>query len=592
MPKLLSNCAFKISLILIFSLTSNAYTLAQPESEQSLWTKNLEEKVGWSKLSSAGTLLIGTSTRIQHLDTESGDTLWSVDTQKELAPFNIHDIEGSGYLVIAEQYQNIPPKTRLSSYELMTGQLIWETPDLLASNLAVIPDLERGQILYIGAFPGSPKDKTSGTLIRAYDLASGEMRFQTEYAKFNALKMHRTDTAGWLSSAMDLSGHAPPLIDGEVMYLPYRGLTAVNLTSGEIIWDYAFKTVDSGLKNTTGSPVIEGDIIYSTGRGNVVALNKLTGDLIWNQKVGSKYALPELQVLEEQIVVRIGGQFSDGQNIQPKKPFGVASLDKTSGKKRWLWKSAKNSITNMQILPDSSQVVVADKKNLYRLNLNASGKPEILEKRNLEFKRKMGATDTAVTAGKIGAGLLSGGLVGGLQGGLAASRGNDRSDPPNNISLLDKNLVIRGNYHVLSYSPETNTDNWSIEFSPPGVSGMMLAFSGAAMAFTSLGNAGYHTSMSTRNSKVDSSLSSATKLGTVMTRRYAAAEQAGNLGFFLTKADKESGNGLQLVGLNLTTGKEIGAVPIEEKEPVFTVDNIGRKVYYFHKQKEIRAFGF
>lgn len=572
-------------LVLVFSLQLQA--ASTPD-----WVYTLDQKAQWSQLSTAGTLLVGTKSAIQHIDTTTGKLLWRIETDKELAPFNIHDLGESGYLLISEQFKNIPPATRLRMYELMTGELVWETPELLASNLAVIPDPERGQMLFVGAFPGSPKDKTNGTLLRAYDIASGEIKFQIEFDKYNALPMHKTDTAGFFSYAMDLSGHARPIIDGNHLYLSYRGLTAVNLDNGEVIWDHKFKTVDGGLKNTTASPVIDGDLIFAAGQGNVVAINRKTGALLWDTKVGSKYALPELQVLQDQVVVRIGGLFSNSQDMVPKKPFGVASLDKVSGAKRWVWKQAKDSITNMQVLPEVGQVVVADKKNLYRLSLAADKKANVLEKRNLEFKRAMGATDTAVAAGKVVSGLLSGGLVGGLQGGVAAARSDDRADPPSNISAIGDSLIVRGNYHVLSYSPTLNSDNWSISFSPPGVNGMLLALSGATMALTAVGNAGMHTSMSARNRHLESSLGSADKLGKVMTMRYAAAAEAGNLGFFLTKAPKESGANLQLMGINLASGGQVGEVPIEEKEPVFTVDNLANKVYYFHKEKEVRAFGF
>ena len=579
----------KIALIWTFMIWMIAVAAHANEPE---WSMPLDTKVDWSQVTTAGTLLIASGKKIVHVDTEQGVPFWTINTSKKLAPFNVHELEGSGYLLIAEQYQNIPPKTRLSMYELLAGDLLWETENLLASNLAVIPDPERNQIIYIGAFPGSPKDKTNGTLIRAYDMGTGEMRYQTSYARYNGLPMHITDSAGTFSAARDLSGHPLPVIEGNRIYLSYGGLAAMDLDTGEILWDNQFKTADSSLKLTNARPVIEGNTIFAAGRGTVVAIDKDNGEFIWQTKLGSKVALPELQIEGDRILVRIGGLFSNGKKIVPKKPFGVASLDKQTGSKHWQWKKAKDSITNMQLLDDSQQILVADKKNLYRLDLTASGKAVVLEKRNLNFKRKMGGADTAIAAGKVASGLLSGGLMGGLEGGLRASKGNDRSDPPSSILMVNNDIVIRGNYHVLSYNPELNQDNWSIAFSPPGVSPMMLALSGATMAFTALGNAGYHSSMSTRNNKLDSSLRSADRLGQVMSRRYAAAQQAGNLGVFLTRAEKDSGHPLKLMGIDLTNGEEVGLVPITEKSPNFTVDPVGRRIYYFYKNQEIKAFEF
>ncbi len=558
-----------------------------------LWSSTIEEDVEWSMVTSAGTLLINTGTQVIHLDSETGEILWNKSTEKKLAPFNFHDLEGSGYMLIAEQYANIPPKTRLTMFDLLSGEMIWQSEELFASNLAVIPDLERGQVLHIGGFPGSPADPTSGNILRAYDVVTGEIRFQTELSKVNKMPMHQTDTAGFFTAAFDLSGHSAPVMEGNVLYLPYLGVMAVNLDSGALLWSQEFEPSVADVKQAFSPIVIEGDTIYKSGRGTVVAIDKLSGQLRWQSKVKKSYTTPELLVLGDQVVVRVGGMFSNGKGMVPKKPFGVLSLDKATGAEKWNWTKAKDGITNVAVLEELKQLVVADSKNLYRLGLDSSGKATVLEKRDLEFKRKFGAADTAVAGGKVVSGLLSGGILGGLQGGLSAAGSDDRSDPPTTIARVDDNLVVSGNYHVLSYNAATDSDNWSIAFEPPGVNPMLMALSGATMALTAMGNAGMHSSMSVRNSKLDSALGSADRMGSIMTKRYSASQQAGHLAFYLTKSDADdAATKLELVGVDLGSGEPVGEVPIEEKEPVFAVDQLGRRVYYFYKGNEVRAFGF
>lgn len=562
-------------------------------ANEPLWTHTLDAKVEWSTVTTAGTLLVNSGTTITHLDPDSGAVLWSKTTDKKLAPYNFHDLEGSGYLLIAEQFANIPPKTRLSMYDLLSGDTIWESPELAAGNLAVIPDLERGQLLFIGAFTGTREQQETGNLLQAYDIGTGALRYQTSLAKLNAFPMHLTDSAGWFAPTTDLSGHARPLIDGNRLYLSYNGLMAVNLDDGSILWNQEFDTVDPGLKQSMSPLQLVGDTIYMSARGRVVAIDRNSGAQQWEAKVKKNWAMPELQVLDDQVLVRVGGLFSNGKDLVPREPYGILSLDRASGAEKWEWTKAKDSITNMVVLPEARQVVVADKASLYRLSLDSGKKVDILEKRDLEFKRSMGAVDAVATGGKVVSGLLSGGLVGGLQGGLRGAMSDDRSDPPTSITQLGSNLIVSGNYHVLSWDALNSSDNWSISFAVPGVNPMMLALSGATMALTAMGNAGMHSDWSTRNAKLDSSLNSADKMGAIMSRRFAAAEQAGNLGFFLTKAGEElPGASLQLLGIDYDSGESIGVVPIEEKEPVFTVDNLGRRVYYFHKEKEVRAFGF
>lgn len=562
-------------------------------AQEPLWTSSLPKTVEWSMVTSAGTLLVNTGSDVIHIDSETGETLWSKQTEKKLAPYNFHDLAGSGYLLVAEQFANIPPKTHLTMYNLISGEVIWESAELFASNLAVIPDLERGQVLFLGGFPGSPKDKTSGNLLTSYDIKSGDVRFQSVVSKFNEMPMHMTDTAGFFAVATDLSGHSDPVIEGSTLYLPYLGLMAVNLENGDVLWSQEFDTVDPGLKRTNSPIVLHEDRIYMSGRGAVVAVEKSTGEMVWKAKVKKSYAVPELRVHGDQIIARIGGLFSSGKDIIPKKPFGAMSINRSTGEVNWSWTKAKDSVTNLEIAENADQLFIADKKDLYRIALDADSKVNILEKRNLEFKRKMGAADTAVAGGKVVSGLLSGGLVGGLQGGFRAAAADDRADPPSSITRVGDDLIISGNYHVLSYNSLQNTDNWSLAFEPPGVHPMMLALSGATMALSAVGNAGMHTSWAARDAKLGNSLANADKLGSFMSRRFAAAQQAGRLSFYLTKAGDDMPDAkLQLMGINLASGDTVGAVPIDEKEPVFTVDNIGRKVYYFYKGNEIRAFGF
>ena len=71
-------------------------------------------------------------------------------------------------------------------------------------------------------------------------------------------------------------------------------------------------------------------------------------------------------------------------------------------------------------------------------------------------------------------------------------------------------------------------------------------------------------------------------------KRFAAAEKARDLAFFLTREDKS----MVLVGIDLADGSEVGRVPMEEKEPQFMVDAIGNRVYYFVNKTELVAYDF
>ena len=68
----------------------------------------------------------------------------------------------------------------------------------------------------------------------------------------------------------------------------------------------------------------------------------------------------------------------------------------------------------------------------------------------------------------------------------------------------------------------------------------------------------------------------------------ASSAGGDDLGFFLTTAE----SGMQLIGINLATGEEVGTVPMAEKQPRFKVDKLSNTVYYMRGNEEVVAYPF
>jgi hypothetical protein len=563
-------------------------------SAEAAWRSALSADYIWSQVTATGSLLVSTEKSLLNIDPETGATLWERQDMADLAPFNVRAITGTPLLLVNEHDGAIPPHTQLQVINIMTGESLWDTGRVMASNLIAIPVPAHDLVLYAAdhsgaALEGARQDLKPGTYITGFELSSGKVLYDSRQDLLAKAMRHPSDTSGSWIPDMDLSGHQAPVIEGDIIYLPFVGVTAMNLKTGEVLWETPFKTTTNGWKLTAAPLQIVDDVIYASGDGKILALNKLTGETLWETKVGRKYLIPELLVTGDQVLGRIGGTFSNGKDLGQVSPFGVVALNRADGSQRWLWKKAKKSITNMAWLEQRNWVVVADRTKLYALDLSANKKPVLTKQMELEFKRAMGTTEMAAKGMSIGSGLLSGGLMGGLQGGLKAMDTSSQEDPPTALSMAGDDLIVRGQYHLLSYDEDSDGIEYSIAFAPPGMNGLALVAMGAATAFNTLANTGLHSSWARRDTALDSALGLSGSFEGAVAKRYAASQQAQNLAFFLTTAEE----GLQLVGINLDSGEEVGAaVPMAEKEPQFMVDGISNRVYYIYKGTEVRAFNF
>jgi outer membrane protein assembly factor BamB len=551
-----------------------------------VWRQPLAEEVKWSQLTSTGTLIVAGKRSLVHVDTGSGKSLWRRDDLGALAPFNVRLVPGLPYVVISEHVGKLPPKSQLTVLDFETGETIWETGITIGSNLGGYPIPERALAIFVREITGA-KGIKPGTYVSAHKLETGEEIWSLRIGGVGALPLHASDDSGFLSNR-DLGGHPSPLLVGDYFILPAGDLYAFDIAKGEQVWRFKLKGGHPSLKRTYASPVLADGVLYATGKNRVYALSPVTGEELWSAKIGNA-AMPQLEIVGDLLVGRLGGTFSDGKKLTQLKPFGAFVLQRDDGATRWIWKKGKNSITNFEVMTSRAEVVLADKSKLYALDLNAEKKPKVVYELKLEFKRSMGAADVAAKSlGAVG-GFLGGGLAGAAKG---LGGGSDRSDPPLEVDRLGDLLIVRGESHVLAHDLATRRNTWSIEFAPPGMNSFALIAMGAVTATAALGQLARPTSM--YGSTMDNSvLGSITRMTGAFERavgeRFAASEESERLAFFLTNQEQ----GLELVGINLRDGSEVGSIPMADKEPQFMVDAIGRRVYYFNTGgAELVAYSF
>jgi outer membrane protein assembly factor BamB len=136
-----------------------------------------------------------------------------------------------------------------------------------------------------------------------------------------------------------------PTIDGDRLYVEggFGDVTCMEAATGKTLWHVNLRTTFGGGLPGWGyseSPLIAGELVIVTpggGKGTLVALNKMTGEVVWQSagiKEGAHYSSPVLADIAgtRQIV-----QFSSGS------VFGVSLQD---GKYLWQYKAPANGTAN------------------------------------------------------------------------------------------------------------------------------------------------------------------------------------------------------------------------------------------------------
>ena len=406
-------------------LTSALLLLVSPLlAVDQLWSVKLSEKPVWNSLTELGTLVVGTKGAVQSYDPDTGELMWKREDLDKTNAFNAREVRGAPYLLCNLSSGIAGSKVRLLAVDYLSGETVWEAEEIQGQYLATYSIPEHGIAVFAFNGWGGSKDE-QGMILRAHDLLTGEVKWQTKFGKANAVPLHIADGSGKFMMRMDLSGYHDPVVDGDIAYLGFRGVDALDLKTGEIKWTQEFKPGAKDFKRTYAPIRVDGDRLYAAGGGSVLAINKTDGSVIWQSDRISSYAglfksrdnaiVSQVEPINGKVFIRFGGNFSNGQAVVLKEPLGVAAFDAATGEEAFKFTKPKEGITNLMILPEHHTVLFADASNLYGLDVSGATVAEKFEVA-IEFKRKMGGGDVA----KIGLGAL-GGLSGLAKGAMASA---------------------------------------------------------------------------------------------------------------------------------------------------------------------------
>jgi hypothetical protein len=234
----------------------------------------------------------------------------------------------------------------------------------------------------------------------------------------------------------------------------------------------------------------------------------------------------------------------------------------------------------MMILPENNSLLIGDEKNLIGLDLASQGKVKEAYKVPLKFKLKVGA---GATAGKIAAVAFGG--IGGFM-----KKGADTTDNPVSIIRQENGtVVVRGMQHLIGFDPRSRSIVWSTKYDAPGISGWQsvvltaITITAAAITQASEANHSYNGDYNNAYRDNQSFLNIMSSYQQLMSKKYSAAKQAGNVYYVLTTIKTKEDKGSGLIGVSLMTGKPVNQIIFNDKQPDYEVDDAAGRLFNMNK---------
>lgn len=330
--------------------------------------------------------------QIAVIDMKTGTNLWSTDVYQNVAEENVMYIkERDGFA--------ITNKEGLHFVKARTGEETWTT---LAFKGAIgiyqyVPD---GHIIAVNFLPTGWAAIFAGfkSQIAKIDMDNGSMVWSTTYIGAPERKV----LTGEYLYSLD--------IDADRIFLRLNGIQVYDYKTGGQLWSAAFdftpdrvvgkpgNALKWGVYGAVADPVIVGDDMYvldcvSRKSQYVKKYDRKTGKLLWtSQEIPDAKAIPNMYVVNDQVVLQIGGQVetqaylkstssgSDGTTTTTYtsrieyvnvKPCGVKSLNTTDGSLVWESERFKKGITN--VFPNDGRLYACSGKALYCMDA-AAGK--------------------------------------------------------------------------------------------------------------------------------------------------------------------------------------------------------------------------
>lgn len=372
-------------------------------SERRVWNTEFDHPIEFQLLADADTLVVGTTRHLYAVDPRTGRQRWRARDIR-LEPEDILTVPGTPFLLVSHEVGGkfADKETTLIAVDRASGREVWESKLIKGKGLQAVADPDAGILILVavkephgddkGLFAGVlPGDGIGGAFerkpkIHAIELATGRLLWARDFDKNVVMRpsMDAELAKGGKKDQdrpFDLGLYQLPIIDGDRLFVAYRGLTCYDLATGERLWRQEYDVREGELALSDAYPIVDGDIVYTTGEGRIRAFDRATGKRLWQSDDFG--VVPELFIDDRAIYGRLGGRFYHikDEKWEWKGSYGAVALDRRTGRRLWKYSSANDSITNLVIA--GSRVWLGDEERLVGLD-RATGEKVVAERHRFD----------------------------------------------------------------------------------------------------------------------------------------------------------------------------------------------------------------
>jgi len=332
------------------------------------WSAKLDDGIRFYQVTDVGAVIVGTRKSIYAVDSMTGDILWR-RKESSLDENDVAPIPGTDLVLMSFEKGS---RTRIEAVDALSGDRIWQSEKLRGAvmQMAIEPEANLLAVVMAKDAKGPLRDGFKRKpVIHVLNLASGDELWKHEIGE---IEMMPTRWSEKEEVEYGLDNYHPPLFADRRLYLFYEGVTSFDATDGGERTRDKYRVNEEGLALTEAAPVADEAFFYTSGRGHVRAISRVSGKVAWEAK--DLGVTPELILADGVLYARMGGQFTklkDGETVE-RGPYGVAAIDSHSGKVLWQYKGADKGITNL-VMNDASTLTVADHDEVIQIS-SATGK--------------------------------------------------------------------------------------------------------------------------------------------------------------------------------------------------------------------------